>query len=187
MCLLHSSEALHKGRLETWCSQSSHLSWQLLLFHPFDVLGHICLAEFPAPHPCHLSKWAWNAFIFGTPSFPSDVLSLRSSRFSLQNNFMPLNCENSEACVPYTGQLWRPPWYLRLSCCIKRVCVCKCFLNTNALPIFYWVLIKNAYSSKPLRMVGWWLVREKSYCLGVSGLLVWAGVFFLFTPLASSS
>lgn len=22
-----------------------------------DMLGHICLAEFPAPHPCHLPKW----------------------------------------------------------------------------------------------------------------------------------
>lgn len=57
VCLIHSSEALHKGRLETWCSHSSHLSSQLLLFHPSDVLGHICLAEFPAPHPCHLSRW----------------------------------------------------------------------------------------------------------------------------------
>lgn len=39
------------------CLQSSHVSSQLLHFHPSDMLEHICLAKFPAPHqPCHLSK-----------------------------------------------------------------------------------------------------------------------------------
>lgn len=55
--------------------------------------------------------------------------------------------------------------------------VYKWFLNINILQVFYQVLFKNAHSSEHLQMVGWWLVREKSCCLEVSGLFG-VGVFF---------